>query len=53
VRGALDVESIQPPDGGLAPGWRAGIARRQEDEARHSRLAPEALNEEELSPAGR
>jgi hypothetical protein len=32
ARGGLDVESIQPPLGGRAPGWRAGIvmARRQQ-----------------------
>jgi hypothetical protein len=31
ARSGLDVESIQPPLGGRAPGWRAGIvtARRQ------------------------
>jgi hypothetical protein len=31
VRSGLDVDSIQPPDGGRAPGWRAGIviARRE------------------------
>jgi hypothetical protein len=32
ARSGLDVESIQPPLGGRAPGWRAGIvmARRQQ-----------------------
>lgn len=32
ARSGLDVESIQPPRGGRAPGWRAGIvmARRQQ-----------------------
>jgi hypothetical protein len=31
ARSGLDVESIEPPLGGRAPGWRAGIvmARRQ------------------------
>jgi hypothetical protein len=31
ARSGLDVESIQPPSGGRAPGWRAGIvlARRE------------------------
>jgi hypothetical protein len=35
ARSGIDVESIQPPAGGRAPGWRAGIvvARRQELEA--------------------
>jgi hypothetical protein len=33
ARSGLDVESIQPPHGGRAPGWRAGIviARRGAD----------------------
>jgi hypothetical protein len=32
ARSGLDVEAIQPPSGGRAPGWRAGIvmARRQQ-----------------------
>jgi hypothetical protein len=32
VRAGLPIESVQPPAGGRAPGWRAGIvvARRQE-----------------------
>ena len=31
ARSGLDVDSIQPPAGGRAPGWQAGIvvARRQ------------------------
>jgi len=31
ARSGLDADSIQPPDGGRAPGWRAGlvVARRQ------------------------
>jgi hypothetical protein len=35
VRSGVDVESIQPPSGGRAPGWRAGIvvARREASEA--------------------
>src|SRR5215210_826761 len=35
VRSGIDIESIQPPAGGRAPGWRAGVvvARRQELEA--------------------
>jgi len=38
ARSGLDVESIQPPLGGRAPGWRAGVvmARRQEAQATHS-----------------
>jgi hypothetical protein len=36
VRSGLEVESIQPPAGGRAPGWRAGVlvARRQQEEMR-------------------
>jgi hypothetical protein len=35
ARSGLDVESVQPPRGGRAPGWRAGIvmARRQQTPA--------------------
>ncbi len=35
ARSGIEIESIQPPPGGLAPGWRAGlvVARRQELEA--------------------
>jgi hypothetical protein len=40
ARSGLDTESIQPPPGGRAPGWRAGleVARRQDEEA--ARTAP-------------
>jgi len=35
ARSGLDADSIQPPDGGRAPGWRAGlvVARRQAERA--------------------
>ena len=35
ARSGIDTESIQPPAGGRAPGWQAGlaVARRQEEEA--------------------
>jgi hypothetical protein len=35
ARSGVDTESIQPPAGGRAPGWQAGlvVARRQEEEA--------------------
>ena len=41
ARCGLDVESIQPPAGGRAPGWQAGIAvaRRPEAQAGRSRVA--------------
>jgi hypothetical protein len=34
----LDAESIQPPAGGRAPGWGAGlaVAGRRDEEERHS-----------------
>jgi hypothetical protein len=35
ARSGIDVGSIQPPAGGRAPGWQAGlvVARRQQEEA--------------------
>jgi hypothetical protein len=38
ARSGLDVESIQPPLGGRAPGWRAGLvmARREQAQAGHA-----------------
>lgn len=49
ARSGLDVESIALPPGGRAPGWQAGIviAGRRQEEARHHRLAGEALGEDE------
>ena len=46
TRSGLDVESIQLPLGGRAPGWRAGIvvARRQQAQAPDSRLAAEVVS---------
>lgn len=46
ARSGLDVESIQPPVGGRAPGWRAGIvvARRQQAQAPDSRLAADVIS---------
>jgi hypothetical protein len=34
ARSGIDVESINPPAGGRAPGWRAGlvVARREQAE---------------------
>jgi hypothetical protein len=39
VRAGLDAEAIQPPTGGRAPGWNAGlvVARREELRAREPR----------------
>jgi hypothetical protein len=44
ARSGLDVESIQPPLSGRAPGWRSGIvvARRQEIHAPWPRVAAAA-----------
>jgi hypothetical protein len=40
ARSGIDTESVQPPEGGRAPGWQAGlvVARRQDQE--DSRAAP-------------
>jgi hypothetical protein len=64
ARSGLDVESIQPPLGGRAPGWRAGIvvARRQQAQAARAwaaeiRTNPNVAREGfpmcHLSPRGR
>jgi hypothetical protein len=39
ARSGLDVDAVQPPPGGRAPGWHAGIAvaRRQQERAGASR----------------
>lgn len=38
ARSGIDAESIEPPAGGRAPGWRAGlvVARRQDVQLRHA-----------------
>jgi hypothetical protein len=38
ARSGLDVESIQPPTGGRAPGWQAGIVVARRQQARTGRL---------------
>jgi hypothetical protein len=42
VRAALDVDTVQPPAGGRAPGWDAGVilARRQEEMTSDVRQSP-------------
>jgi hypothetical protein len=42
ARSGIDTESIQPPRGGRAPGWPAGliIARRQDEEAARTDHVP-------------
>jgi hypothetical protein len=42
----LDVESVNRPLGGRAPGWNAGVvtARRQQPQAGGSRLGAETLD---------
>lgn len=44
ARSGLDVDSIQPPTGGRAPGWRSGIAvaRREQAPGAFTRIAAEA-----------
>jgi hypothetical protein len=41
ARSGIDIQSIEPPAGGRAPGWRAGlvVARRQEHELARVRVA--------------
>jgi hypothetical protein len=41
ARSGIDTESIQPPRGGRAPGWQAGlaVARRHEQEAARATAA--------------
>jgi hypothetical protein len=53
ARTGLDVESIQPPLGGRAPGWRSGIvvARRQELHAPWPRVAASRGYSAERTPA--
>jgi hypothetical protein len=53
ARGGLDVESIQAPLGGRAPGWRSGIvvARRQELHAPWPRVAASRGYRAERTPA--
>ena len=45
VRSGLDVDSIQLPQGGRAPGWRAGIvmARREQGRASLAQVAAPAV----------
>jgi hypothetical protein len=38
ARSGLDVESIQPPTGGRAPGWQAGIVVARRQQARTGQL---------------
>jgi hypothetical protein len=53
ARSGLDVDSIHPPVGGRAPGWRAGIvvARRQELNAPWPRVAASRGYSAERTPA--
>jgi hypothetical protein len=47
ARSRLDVEAIQPPTGGRAPGWQAGIviAHRQQAQTGHSPVAASVMTE--------
>jgi hypothetical protein len=44
ARSGIDTESIQPPAGGRAPGWQAGlaVARRQDQEAARAAAAADS-----------
>jgi hypothetical protein len=55
ARSEIDLESIQPPAGGRAPGWRAGlvVARGQELERRmRAASAPTGSASNEQGPHG-
>jgi hypothetical protein len=40
ARSGIDTESIQPPAGGRAPGWQAGVVARRRDKAANETAAP-------------
>lgn len=40
ARSGIDIESIQPPVAGRAPGWRAGLVVAQRQEAERAPCAP-------------
>jgi len=54
VRSGLDVDAVQPPVGGRAPGWQAGIvvARRQQERAGGSREPAPRAEIVDVSPSG-
>ena len=43
ARGGLGVEGLQPPEGGRAPGWRAGLVVARRQEARPDSVGREPL----------
>jgi hypothetical protein len=55
ARSGLDTESTQPPAGGRAPGWQAGLVvahRREEEAARNARVhRPLGSEEAETAPS--
>jgi hypothetical protein len=53
ARSGMDIESIQPPARGRAPGWQAGlvVARRQQDEAAQNARVHRPLSSEEAEAA--
>jgi hypothetical protein len=51
TRSGLHGESIQPPAGGRAPGWDAGLVVARRQEARADPLARETLPTNALAPA--
>jgi hypothetical protein len=53
ARSGMDIESIQPPARGRAPGWQAGlvVARRQQDEVAQNARVHRPLSSEEAEAA--
>ena len=47
ARSGLDVESIQPPLGGRAPGWQAGIVIARRQQAQAATPAAETVSDDE------
>ena len=47
ARSGIDAASIQPPAGGRAPGWQAGlvVAHRQDDEATRTAAVPQEYSD--------
>jgi hypothetical protein len=53
ARSVIETESIQPPAGGRAPGWTAGlvVARRQDEEAARTARVGRLLEGEDAHTA--
>jgi hypothetical protein len=53
ARSGLGVEGLQPPEGGRAPGWRAGLVVARRQEARRDSVGREPLSGKEQRAPGR